>query len=542
MRLSSYEGQSSADKGHGVLMRRTRWVAPLAGYFSALVAIYAPCLALRYGYADDYAELSFVSYGAQTLLWNDRTLNGRPLQGLWTTSTFEQASVVNALGVLRLLSIVGLALFAWLLAVMLRQASASRRMSVVLPALVILLPAYQLTAAWADLSFAPSIVTLACLAALSLDRALLQEVEAGPTQRSHWRWFRRIGLLLLALLLLVVALATYQPAAMAYWLVAGIALLIRPVTNARTALARFVAFGGVMSVGLLVDYAMTRWLPAVLFPDLPHPVGRAALVTDIAHHLQWFVSTPLVYAFGQLVVSPNAGVAVGVGVFAFVGMWLAWRRETLSLRLAKLAIALLLIPLSYIPNLVVAIEWMSVRTLLGLAPLVTLYLAIALGGYRDLLAQLVNAQRAERLERAVYATALVAFALLALRNVALYIALPNAAEYAYVRQTLQSASSRPISGVVIIGCPQPAYSGSAYRQDEYASPNCHLIWATPAMVQVAWREVGLPGGTSAPITVAPDDAHSCATLLAAAPADTLCLDLRHTADPPAFIPAWVIQQ
>jgi hypothetical protein len=71
-------------------------------------------------------------------------------------------------------------------------------------------------------------------------------------------------------------------------------------------------------------------------------------------------------------------------------------------------------------------------------------------------------------------------------------------------------------------------------------PNRHLNLATPAMVQVAWREVGLPGQLPPPIAIAPENALSCAALLAAAPANTLCLDLRHAEDPPSFIQSWAL--
>src|SRR5262249_23416812 len=146
-------------------------------YLAEVATTYSVCLIVHYGYADDYAELTFIDFHAQAAVWRKQALEGRPLQGPWNTFTFEQANAIGNLGMLRLLSIAGLALFAWLLMVMLRQAGASRSVSWLLPALVILLPAYQLTAAWAELAYVPYTLICACMAAFVLNQAMSRAMD-----------------------------------------------------------------------------------------------------------------------------------------------------------------------------------------------------------------------------------------------------------------------------------------------------------------------------------------------------------------------------
>src|SRR5262245_4630518 len=60
----------------------------LFAYLAEALGVYSVCLIARFGYADDYMELTYIQSGASASVWKDTVLNGRPFEGLWSISTF----------------------------------------------------------------------------------------------------------------------------------------------------------------------------------------------------------------------------------------------------------------------------------------------------------------------------------------------------------------------------------------------------------------------------------------------------------------------
>ena len=165
-----------------------------------VVATYLPVVRTRYGYSDDYALLfSFLRDPdwAQDL----EMANGRPGMLALHTIGFAVAGDIDGLRWLRLLSVVGIATVA---IVVMRLTIASGRRPIVafsLAACVAALPPMQVVAAWSLLFVVPVSMLAAMAAAVLADR----------------------GRLIFAVGLMAVAVLTYQPAAMCFWLPVAIA-------------------------------------------------------------------------------------------------------------------------------------------------------------------------------------------------------------------------------------------------------------------------------------------------------------------------------
>ena len=109
-------------------------------------------------------------------------------------------------------------------------------------------------------------------------------------------------------------------------------------------------------------------------------MSRTHLATNLVAKLAWLVHVPLREAANLMSIVPSTTVAFAVLAWITTGLALYWRsRGMAALWFAVLALAL--IPLSYLPNLVVGENWASYRTQVALTSLVLLYASLALVGW-----------------------------------------------------------------------------------------------------------------------------------------------------------------
>lgn len=423
--------------------------ASLPLYFAILSVTYASTLTVPYAFSDTYMVLARALHRD---LWDSQimmVLGGRPLLALVTSLYFPYVHTIAELRWIRLLGLLGLALFASIYAAMLRRQGVPSALAWGLPVLTACLPPFQVYVAWAVCAPYTWAAALAGLAFVALERDLSQP----------WR----MGLSVIALL---AAILLYQPAAMTFWVFAASAWL----TGRRSpSVTSIVTAGAVMGIAMALDFALVELLPGLFFSA---NMGRTHLATHLVAKLVWFVHTPLREAANLTSIVPSTTVALTVLAWITAGLALYWRRRGMA-ALWFAALALALIPLSYLPNLVVAENWASYRTQVALTSLLLLYAALALIGWLQWL-------HISRAVTGIVVAAAGTAVFMAADTVTREFALPQKEEWLLVKQALA----------------RPPAATAAHLYLRLASWQDHLAPVS------RWDEFGLPS-TSRPPVVAP---------------------------------------
>jgi len=154
---------------------------------------------------------------------------------------------------------------------------------------------------------------------------------------------------------------------MFFWVFAAVELL-RP--NARLADAAR-KFGTGLAVAFVAMIGAFLWVKSVhLYYGTD--TGRSGLNRDIVGKVEWFWNEPLPNALNLFELAPRWTLAAAIAIVAAVGIFLLHapkRRQALGF----LGIAVALVPLSYLPNLLLRENWASYRSLGSLSALFMLY-------------------------------------------------------------------------------------------------------------------------------------------------------------------------
>lgn len=441
----------------------TYWAA-VPAYLAVLSVIYASALVVSYGFSDTYNVLAHAMQHQLYLNLHAMLLGGRPLYALATALTFDRIHGLAQLHWLRFAGLVAMAGFAAIYAAVLHRQRVPAIWAWTVPLVTVCMPPFQVYAAWAVCSFYPWAAVLAGLAFLCADR-----LPAQP-----WR-------LVSASVLLTAALALYQPAAMTFWLLAGAAWL---GAEHRTKWARLLICGAVMASALVLDFILSRTVPLVVERG-GYDLGRTQLLGHPWHKLLWFIRYPLEASANLTGIVPHAPFAIGILAFVVVGLTLRWRRFGHIETASRLFLALVLLPLAYLPNLVVAEDWASYRTEPALTGLVTLYVALALLGW------LPGVSR-KRVRLAFIASAALAFtAFSASYNVTEEFALPQRTEWMLLRHALARPSVAEANPLYLRLAPSRDHLAPVARFDEFGIPSFSKFWAPGPMVWLMGHFYGL---------------------------------------------------
>jgi hypothetical protein len=274
-----------------------------------------------------------------------------------------------------------------------------------------------------------------------------------------------------AVIILTAALATYQPAAMMFWLSAGIAWL---AGQERYEPRDIIRAGAVTGTALIAEYALAKGLPFLLYGD-HNRFPRTELVTDIPQKIFWFFSEPLPSALNLPLIGPRTWIAWVIVMFIVSGLW-AYFPGLPSSRLPRMGVAAILLPLAYLPNLLVAMNGSSYRSQVALTSLVLLYAVIALIGWLRWI-------RWQRLLPVFSVAALITCAGLATRNLMLEFVLPQMLEYRIVGHAVREGRLEEAKHIYLVLARGSDTLAPIVRYDEFGLPSSSQPWAPRAM---AW--------------------------------------------------------
>lgn len=459
----------------------------------ALFSIFLPVLINLYGFSDDYLILSMADHLLASSPWIGKDLlqagavNGRPITGLFLGLAYPAAGTIGHLALIRLVGVLGIAALALVLHWVLVRSGISVRAAALIAVLVCGLPSFEVYASWTTLFTAPYVAILAgcasliAVAAVDAPRHLVADRALGATAA------------------LTAALLTYQPAAMYFWVFLAVAL-IGAVGEPRRALRILRMHFGVAFVSLGLAYLVVKAGSDWAGKGAPN-AARNTLVTDVAAKARWFVEVALYQALNLTNLTPVLWLAVAVAGLALVGVPLLLLNRRTPYPPLWVGTGLVLIPLCYIPNLVVRESAAFYRTQAAITSLVALYACLGAIGIwlsiRDWLRPRVADRALATLERValVVPVALVCVStFVAARNVSTLFVGPQATELRLMRSQIAALPD----GVARVGFVETAWSQGmtkVQRYDEFGLPSSGQPWVPQSAVLLILREEGrlVPG-------------------------------------------------
>jgi hypothetical protein len=455
---------------------------------AGLALSYSPVLFSKYGFTDDYWYLNDAKKDIGET-WRVLISSGRPVLAYVFTPIFAKVSSIDNLAYLRTITVLGITGLAWVLYRSFSNIGWPREQACLLALIVCLTPPFQVYAGWAQY-FHIGIVSVAAAAAFWITSAALKKESLA----------KRLYLTVCAVFVLTIAINTYQISAMFFWVFVAVGLLGQEA-RFRDVLRDFCWYGSVMASGLLVSYVMFRYFSAVY----PH-VGtkRGELTGDVIGKFTWFLTGPLNTASAPLSLSPHLYVTLVVWILIIVGLFMYFQGST-GRRIGMLGLCLMLVPLTYTPNLVVAENIAPYRTQMVLTSLIVIYLFAAL---RELFSRFWNRDAFQM--RYAFSVILCVVAimccLIADYNVAKYFALPGEAELRLVSCKLARLDLRMASKIHFIMSPRSNSLAPNAIDDEFGLPSSYQVWVPESLVRLILSDIA-PSKADIPVErVAPENA------------------------------------
>jgi hypothetical protein len=203
---------------------------------------------------------------------------------------------------------------------------------------------------------------------------------------------------------------------------------------------------------------------------------------------RWFVEKPLYKSANLFDLTPTPWLAAFVGVVATVGIVLLLRRRSAS-PLLLFAAGVVLIPLSYLPNLVVKEDFPSYRSQGSLSSLIAIYFALGAIGIWLSVRERLSWHAAGRAAVVAAASFVAVAAFLAAKNVTTLFAEPQNLELRMIRSQVAALPT---------GAPRVGFVGTAYFDgatkfvviDEFGLPSTSQLWTLQSSVPLILREEG----------------------------------------------------
>ena len=467
--------------------------ATLLGIGLVIFGIFLPTLIVPYAFSDDYPVLSIANglnnravsgtnipggfFGTNII--DTVAASGRPLAGLLDDLVYSATRTIDNLRFVRLVAVVGIVALAFLLHWALVRSGVRRFTAALIVVLVCGMPSFEVYGSWAMLFNIPYAAILAGCASLFAVGAV-----DGPRNLVVDRIVGAVALMLVALLI-------YQPAAMFLWVFLAVALF-GAVNDERRALRLVFAHVGVAFSALGLAYVAFK----TNYGGTVTPNPRDALTTDVIGKARWFVTDALYQALNLGNLTPAVWVAAVVAVLAVAGVPLLLRQRRARNPLLFLGIAAALVPLTYLPNLLVRENLAYYRTQLAIISLVVLYACAGAVGIwltlRDWLEPRISGRALRATTRLALVAAVAAVAAstaLAARNVLTLFVLPQAAELRLLRSQVASLPTG-VRRVAFVGTPYNLGISHLVRYDEFGLPSTSHPFVSQPIVLLMLHEEG----------------------------------------------------
>jgi hypothetical protein len=394
---------------------------------------------------------------------------GRPLMALVCGGGFSGATSVAALTVLRLGSIAILTGMAFCFYRTVVAAGHRKIPAFCVSVVACTTMAFQVYISWATTG---SYALAPLVAGIAFYCADIAFAEA--------RLSRKITLAGTAVLCLLAAQLLFQTSAMFYWVFAAV-ILFRPGATWSDTRNRFLWYAGIGFAALAMAYWVAVSGRSIKAADFDLPPQRTHLVRNYLGKANWFLTDPIRSALNFDRLIPRANIAIGTAVAIFAGL-LLYLKDSFKVTSLRFALALLLIPLCYLPNLVIAEDYATYRTQSALEGIFVLYGFFALLGFRQVILQHVRESFFNALLGSLAVTAMCC----AFYNVTVYFTVPNALEYQVLKSFVNPQSSDKLTVRQIAFTPKCILA--PHMEYEFGLPTSALPFAVKSMDYVLRHE------------------------------------------------------
>jgi hypothetical protein len=462
--------------------------------------IFLPALIVPYAFSDDYPILS-IADGLGSSPWFGNSVvdtvaaSGRPFAGLLDHLFFSTAGTIDNLRFVRLFAVVGIVALAFLLHWALVRSGIKPTVAALISVLVCSMPAFQVYGSWAVLFNVPYAAilgggaSLLAVAGVDAPRDLVADRLAG------------------AAAMLVAALLIYQSAAMFFWIFLAVAL-VGAADDSRRALRLVGTHFGIAVVAFGLAFLVVKLALHVVGNAAPN-TARTALTHDVIGKVRWFFHGPLYGSLSLLDLTPSAWLAAPVATIAIGGILLLLRHQGVR-SLPYVVMAALLIPLSFLPNLVVAENSPTYRVQVSLTSLIALYFCLgALGVWltlRDWLRPRVSGRTLIAANGLAVTTAVAfvaASAFVAGKNVTSLFVVPQSTELRMIRGQVALLPDG-IQRLAFVQTGNDQGMSKFVSVDEFGVPSSARPWSLQPSVLLILREEGrLPHGARPTVDALP---------------------------------------
>jgi len=451
------------------------------------LTLYSACWLVPYLFTDDYANLAASFRGTLKESLELVVAGGRSIYAISLLTAFSLMDSFSSLRILRLISIVGIAITSWLIYLNLCSAGWKRKNSLVGAYLIGTLPAFQVYASWAVAFIFPWATAITAISVQCL------EFKSETLLR------KKILFVSLATLILILSLNIYQPAAMFFWVFAAIKIFIKYKNDFESQLKKLFYYLIVYVTALSAAFLILKLTEM----SINQHSSRAEIINnfyDILSKIKWFILYPLVDSANFVNINASYLVAFLVLSLMIIGSFF-YLEGTLFRKLTLLGISLLFIIFSYTPNLVVTSSLPSYRTQVALAALLLLFFYLSMEG---LIKPFQNSDRHYRFQNLCLALILPVFSIWSMYNVIVTIVIPQFTELANIRMQLpvnKLESADKIYYIVpeetnILTTPMSPIR----KYDEFGLPSSVATWAQKNSVYIVLHEIS-PKHENIPIEV-----------------------------------------
>jgi hypothetical protein len=428
----------------------------------------------------------------------------------------NEAKSIDGAGVIRLIGIIGIVLFGFVIYLALREFRVKSLDAFLLGTLVCTLPPF-----WRFLS----ILFVTHLIYSVLFAALAGLIMLKATWRGERKKVRTTAAAMSAAsFLLFLSLNIYQPTAMVYWAIVAIPLIMSENENVisewRFSLFVYFVTGLVTMLGYFVIVRAIYFLMHVglhsrggllSLDEITNPVILGSFVLKQAG---WFITSPLPFALNLWDITKSIGVAKIASVIVLLGLFprrgtsvmkrSRWSGKSAANHLLKLFIIISLFPLSYLPHLVV--KNYDMQPIAYHRTMVSLEMLIILLCYRGIF-NVTSASRAilkfseslhGKIITAILFVTVISTLFLANYYTDKYFASFSADEFRYTKQTIKEYGLSNISGktkIQILTDPSP-HIVAVYKYTIFNLTRATSVVEQHAIsiVKITLKELGLNSG------------------------------------------------
>ncbi len=422
-----------------------------------------------YGFADDYAFL----YLAQNESFYDIFAEfGRLMFGILAKTFFSKTDICG-LESIRVISFGGVVLLSILLFRAYTLAGWEKIDSGCAALATCLMPAFGVYVAWA----ATFQIAYAIISAFIAGELC---IKAQNTKCSDILKCKKTFLITVSVVMLTASLMLYQPAVTAFWLFPAIAVFVGSDKNERGLPVRESIYCiGIFAITMLLYFIFYK---AKLWPFTVEASNRSGLTTEPLYKFYWFVQKPMIDSLSLSIIlveeKIRSAIACGVGIFIFIG-WICQikRIKRNSERLFFMCFFLLLLPLAYLPNLVVSQSWPAFRTQGVLGSVIIFYLFWSIKSVFHKVAS-----------DAIMIGLVMVFIVTAYNNVTYGFINPQKQELNLIKNALTKAMAQASKKLVLIRSHWKDSLSLRGRYDEYGLPSTYPKPVSERFLKVLLRE------------------------------------------------------